>query len=575
MSLAAGCGVLLGAAEDWPVVDDASAGASGGVGGAGGEGAAEGGASPGCDLVHVDGAKGNDESDGCSPSAPMRTIQAAIDRVTSDAKTGSAIAVCAGSYDGPVTVDFPVSLRGGYDCSTWSRPDDYGYPEFADASRTTITNPEGSGATLVVSSPVIDASVSIDGFRIEGGAGRGRPTEGVRIIHGGPRLSNCWVTGGSGAGTMHGSVGVEIGEAGWPEIALDRIDGGSGKATGNSYGSVGLLVTDKTAYPHVHDSQLDGGSGTAEMAGYGSTGAVLFLSSPNPLSAAWGKAFEGNRINGGGGSSCAQRRNALELSCAGSDVSVIGNRIYGGDGVGSAETLAVLVNSTKTTNLINNMIHGGNGANSALGVVTQAVSGTVVEHNSIFAGSPADTGLSAAIFLDAGTFAAMVDANLLFATEVAGGYPSSLRLSQCVDSGTIIALRDNWLASPLRYSAPGGNCPTDVIPPAEIEQEVSAKCTAMTPGVCQGLSGAIAKENIQGDCSDALPSCASALFGSWSAADHGGSDLMAVGWKLQATAPCAVTQTMYTLYPPVDLYGEPRTAPVSIGAHEWDGACGR
>lgn len=58
-------------------------------------------------------------------------------------------------------------------------------------------------------------------------------------------------------------------------------------------------------------------------------------------------------------------------------------------------------------------------------------------------------------------------------------------------------------------------------------------------------------------------------------ADLGFADLVGSGWKLRDGGPCAFLRGGADLVAsvPADAYGTPRTAPVSIGAHENDAAC--
>jgi hypothetical protein len=108
--------------------------------------------------------QGDDESDGLSPETPKKTIAAALHAARLDPAI-EGIQVCGGSYaEDELLLDVPVSLRGGFDCASWMRSDDHGWPSFDPTHETVVEPADDRGAVLRVEGSKVDRTVLIDGF---------------------------------------------------------------------------------------------------------------------------------------------------------------------------------------------------------------------------------------------------------------------------------------------------------------------------------------------------------------------------------------------------------------------------
>ncbi|MGH7284708.1 MAG: hypothetical protein ACRELY_24550, partial [Polyangiaceae bacterium] len=117
---------------------------------------------PGCTggTIYVS-PTGNDSSTGCSQTAPLLTLTHAL-KIAKDQGSAlvSEIHACKGKYaEHGLVLDFPASLRGGYDCSTWARTATFGSPAFDGTNATEIddvdTSSPSSIVTLTISGSVV------------------------------------------------------------------------------------------------------------------------------------------------------------------------------------------------------------------------------------------------------------------------------------------------------------------------------------------------------------------------------------------------------------------------------------
>ena len=200
---------------------------------------------------------GADGNDGCTPATPLATVTQALAVVSAQSAVSEEIHVCKGTFTEPdIVVDYPVSLRGSYDCGTWGRTASYGYPQFdgvnATVLATTAANP--SGNTLAIAGNTIGAAVVIDGLTVQG-PGTGSFTKlGAVIVSGNatPTLRNDDIEGATASSVS--TVGLRLSIEGAPTVLLNRIGGGGGAT-----GSFGVDVGQSSAL-YLHDNVIDGGT---------------------------------------------------------------------------------------------------------------------------------------------------------------------------------------------------------------------------------------------------------------------------------------------------------------------------
>ncbi len=572
-----------------------------------------------CQVLYVAADGGDDENDGCSGDSPMKTIGAAIAAAKARSIVGGTIRVCgdgkAFAYRGPITLDYPISLRGTYPCDTWERVSGFGYPFFGSANQTALVPDDEATnkATLLVQGSAIDQRITIDGFSIIGPSHATVASAALVLVSSAtPHLSDLLVLGG---GTIDeapaGSTGVVVADNWSPSIEHCVMLGGSGhtKGNGGSVGSVGISLEGNAA---VHDCSIDGGNGTSDKS-IGSVGVFVF--SGNLTGDA---AFQRNQVVGGRGNAqfveatvgvfIASTGNidlldntifnesgfhapsvAVEVSSA-KEVHIERNKIAAGVASSSvllpAYTRGVLAYEGKVT-ILNNMIFGGGGTPKLTSVETAGVEGDAAEltiwNNTILMGEYRKLG-SAGVDLYGGS--ADVRNNLILASQNTGQagivVPSSLHALHVFENNVFYVPTD--MNSALLFEVAGKNS-TSINVMADVESalntagETAKDNVAIAPacGTPTCACGDVSCLVVAG-CTGAS-ACASALFTAWDL-DGGRDTLLQMtdgGWRLSPTAPAAVREGGGDLThadPPVtvDLFGRRRTVPLSVGAHECDAA---
>lgn len=544
---------------------------------------------------------GDDAKSGCSPATAKRTIGSAIAAAKANQFMGYEIHVCAGPYASALVLDYPVSLRGSYDCATWKRTATFGAPTFDGANLSTISAPGGAaaGVALEVANAAIASSQIIDGFAIVGpNVTNGRSTA-VHIVAGSPTLSDDAIGGGAGTAipgdpaSSAGSTGLWI-SSGAPTITLNEIAGGSGVAVGATRGSIGLF-TDATAGAVVIKSNLiNGGTGSAVDQGMPVTVSVgaLLQGGPftgasqitnNVISGGTGKgtgtmnqigvfgveiagsfaALVGNYLTGGTGScaTCNQTTVAAVYAPAAIQVGIVANRIYGGDVDGAtasnAAILGVYVTATAPVFIGDNQIHAGNGKRipnhsgfSVGGIRLANGDQAVVEHNTVALGETAGKALE----LEAGETRAVVQYNLFVGADGVGIGDHAVFVNLCgAAPRPLAALQYNGFAAfggAALYVAKGsspctvGVYATMTTTEAELTAEgaIGGGNVAVSGTACGGADLACtyvsACDQTVG-AFDHYEPCMSALFVAWDTASAGQTTLVD-GWRLNAAMPCGV-----------------------------------
>ncbi len=375
-------------------------------------------------VMYVAAAKGDDTNDGCTPDKPKKTIRAAVQKVTrsragatpADAGPDAAVAgryeikVCAGTYkEAQLVIEHPMSLRGGYDCSSFQRDPGFGYAK--GFSKTNETIVENGAYSAEYNSPLnfvirrqdtkIERDSIVDGFTFDAGAGNSG-TVGITITDGAsPTIQDNIIKGGSGlCSNGFGSMGIWL-IAGSPLIRNNDINGGSGKcldpalpAPGNGAGtgSYGMLLQGDGAVV-VEENKISAGSGVAADAaiavGIASAGERAirnnYITWDAPRSEASGYnaaigiaavgetrlTITGNTIRGGKATCFESCLNWGILAAETASIRIEANRIYGGDAVMDPPDPAtnqdrsnifvrgIRVDHAGDALIINNMVHSG------------------------------------------------------------------------------------------------------------------------------------------------------------------------------------------------------------------------
>ena len=552
---------------------------------------------------------GSDANPGTKAS-PKLTIAAGLATAANNAKT--AVAVCAGTYaeNPPLIVDKNIATYGGYNCATWTRTVNYGYPNF-DLVNNTIVNNGNYGVspnTLVFTGSIVGSSAVFDGFTVNGAAAGTNGSVGIRVDSGAaPRISNTKIVGGATtSATAHGSIGVEISAAS-PEVTQNNISGGTGSTSQQNFsGSVGLIVSGASA-PVICNNDINGGSGTNSFSNTGffaaSTG--IYLGSSLAMTAAQGKELRGNNINGGTGRNTVSQASGISwmnlgvfagptadadivanyieggsplaaysggsgvwdtairfTNSVGTTVRVVGNRIYGGDSVGTfmVDQHCLTLDQPGIVYVQNNLIHRSNKtlAPPATGVGGGVIIGggggtTHVSYNTIFSGLGQGPGVPTIIraeFSNAG-HTLNLDNNVVLMQQAG---QDVFLLTSYATVGILKSLKNNAImpgTGSIYAVSSGAGCA------AGWSSGVAALETcvnAVTPGAASG--------NI------AISATKTATMASW--ATDGWSEFQTGNWTLTTGIP-AVSQAATNLganQPATDFFGNARTAPYSIGAHE-------
>lgn len=281
----------------------------------------------GCTAVHVSPA-GDDQNTGCSPLAPRRTIASSV--AYASAFSVPRVEICSGEYVEYILLEAPVSLYGGYECSTFARS------ALDETALTTVvrapaTNPNGRLATLTVQGQTVGRDVRVEGVRIVGADETERESIAVLVRAG-------------------------------AQVTIERVAAKSGITPTRA---IGLWVDG--AAPLVRHALLEGGGSTCEgsPALFGNAGALVATSPEAP-----GPRFEDNTMIGGG------------ISCTGaSPYSSIGLVLRSG-------TL------TGENKLVRNVIEGyradpsrPDGVSGSVAGVYSVASDVEIEDSSVFAGA--------------------------------------------------------------------------------------------------------------------------------------------------------------------------------------------
>jgi hypothetical protein len=569
---------------------------------------------PGCPdhTVYVS-ADGNDNASGCTTATPKRTVGAAIALLKTLGAQKHEVHMCRGEYDEAVLLDYPTSILGAYECSTWKRSPSYGAPTFDGVNETVVR-----GTTTV---PPLTA-LAIEGVFVDGVTLRAKDATTKRIpaaivaSRANVKLSNAKLLAGNGqANDSPGSVGLVVDTDAFADVSGSVVDGGGATNTSSGgYGSAGIFITAKGGGVHVTNARVTGGSGVVNggtgsagiLALGGSTASIVETSNVNGGSGrtgggsgSYGIGFFGATTSDitvtgsfidGGTSSCPKRCaiTGLATSAIGK-VTITGNRIAGGevksDMLGDITFTGLHLTGYANADVQNNSVFSGN-TKETFGGLGRAIQltrgGNALVANNTFALGPSKSG-AGSVVVASSTTATFADNLLLDGSSVTAA--AAIDLDAC--DGRSYALQSNvFVGFPdrdalLQLSKGTTGTPTGCTS-ATSSTTVDALETVASGAF--GPSKASGNRRIAAGCSGDTkcaasaectngPSCIPSVLTAWTKATAG--DLLGAGWKLRTGVSCAIAKggTSGPGLLMVDGYGVPRTDPRSIGAHEYDGSC--
>jgi hypothetical protein len=570
-------------------------------------------------VMYVSDGSGSDSNSGCSPCFPKLTLSGALDAIAAatgagaNLPSGFALHVCEGEYvEVGLVLDQPVSLHGGYDCATWSRTADYGWPTFDKLNDTIVRNgnPSTQPDSLRVTGALVDASVTIEGFTFRGWESAAPVVNAKALgVYAGatPTLMNDFIEGGaskafgSGGGlTNVASAGLWIEDAS-PDVFHNQIHGGSGSDA--DYGSVGVLIRGASAAPKLHQNEIHGGSGNGQDDGSVGVrviqGATLTVAGGNPITEndIWGgtgidgSLFGGsavgvvletpaelvfNRIHG----ETYSAPNGMLMGVRVQGTAVVArNRIHPGANTGGTSNSVGVMVQGAGARIENNMIHSGSAGYQAGGVWLKNASGVSLLHNTIYTGTqPATPTELSSLFLDTAT-TTTIRGNLLLAN--ADELVPGIAAIDCLNTSMISALHDNaFIGFDSLADLADSQCPGTVTSIGSLQSPITSQGTAggnvryKAPGTCGGGETGCLELAACPGTAGSTTQCMTTLFTTWSAPDDGVSTLGTDGWMLKPnSAPCTLAKAVTTASVSVDLYGATRTSLFARGAHEFDGSC--
>jgi hypothetical protein len=571
---------------------------------------------PGCadKKVYVS-TTGDDANDGCTVTHPMKSIGAAIARVKAIGAKDHAVTVCRGGYkERALVIDYPVSLRGGYECSQFTRTKDFGYPLFDAATETNIDdgNEGVDRFTLTVKGAAVTRAVVVDGFTINGATSGDARSIAVSVQAGAAvTLTDLKVVGGGTAAPSGiGAVGIASAVSS-PEIARTVVHGGIGTAVDSNADNIGIYASGGA--PFLHDLQVAGTAGVDRTRSYGilvdgaaqATGANAWnhvaVSGVQATLVSVGIFLVGNAhleladglVTGGKINCQAVGCSAYGMLVSGSVATVQSSRIYGGDLVNagsppyasSAFGFYVDAMGAAPSVFTNNVIVGGNSSRRAdlrvIAALFTRTAGSRLVHNTVIVpeANGAAAGNTVAIWASNGASNLEIDDNLVVGEN--GTALVGLHLERDCNSlplSSIKFLRGNAFVGTARvldlYAGAAG---CQFTPATTLTDAVAA-----LPGVTttNNVRLAASCDNDTGPsclaCSPAT-TCAPLVLAPWTpAVSPSAAELFAAAsYSMPSSAPCLVAKGAVVLSPMVtqDAMGNPRVSPASIGASQIAGAC--
>lgn len=564
-----------------------------------------------CPTIYVS-AGGSDQNTGCDQTKPKATIASAVGYVKTLNLVREEIHVCAGTYvENGFVLDYPVTLRGGYECALWQRAADFGWQGFEPTTgagkfgttNATIIDPGTAQNALTISGATLDRTTTLEGFTL-----RGNPTAGgttLLVVNGAATfISNNQILGATGGPF---SIGLHFKDTASSEVSHNVIRGGAGGAAAvMGAGSAGIFLESTGIAPTIHDNEIQSGAGkSANVATVGvqvsgptqltnnqalRNNSIIFQGSSDPNTASsygvWvlprAKAdIIDNGIYGNAFAAGPSVYGAYGVYVSGDGSTIVGNRFLGGTTTGAApkpSLYPIWVNAAANIGITNNLIgFEATLTTNAVGIAAPTGSNIVrIDHNTIIVPANAVADGIAAF----GTNVS-VDANL-----VVGARNGLLGVSAfCTDTingacNAPLSLNDNAFVNTQAetFVQAGAAKPSDPCGPGTAAANgpafEAAYPTAKPTGTVT-LLGSASPGCKPGDTLCRKCASADCVFDVFDASSYTVSALVSGKLPLAANVSCLVAQGGGTdvMTVATDVVGTMRTSPASIGATEDDNAC--
>jgi hypothetical protein len=180
-------------------------------------------------TLYVDGTTGSDTTDCSNPAEPCATIGYAL----AQAGNGDEIRVAEGSYLETVDIGITVTLKGGYEATSWTR-DIEAHPTIVDAN----------GADASVINVLPGTNVLLEGFTVQGANHSGEG--GGFFINGATVVISATIVRDNTAGTWGGGVYAEetSGAVNVSLVSSELLNNDAGIGGGGLSASASLITLD-------------------------------------------------------------------------------------------------------------------------------------------------------------------------------------------------------------------------------------------------------------------------------------------------------------------------------------------
>ncbi|HEY8078437.1 MAG TPA: hypothetical protein VIF62_30115, partial [Labilithrix sp.] len=386
---------------------------------------------PGCDgkIVYVSHDSGSDANDGCTPATAMKSIGAAVAFVSTQNLMAHEIHVCRGTYgEHQLILDHAASLRGAYNCLSWTRADKFGFDaQFQDPNETIVENADyASTSTLDVATAAVGPGVVIEGFTILGAAAGDKSSDALLVRDGAsPVLTDLKLVGGATSNSGgFGATALQIRTSANPEVK--RFSFTTGASSSPTYGAAGVLVVD--AGVNLHDGAVVGGPSAG-----GGTG-VMGIRAEQSMA---GLPVAITNVNVGWNGARATTPasiGAIGISIVNAPVTIKGNHVIGGGSTcqpNGCSTLGIQVVGSPSPQVIGNVVYAGDAASqdgtfndATFGIQMHTTTNAIVADNAVHAGgrgAPATIAASIGIDVLFGTSPTIVGNTVVVTGGIPGG----------------------------------------------------------------------------------------------------------------------------------------------------------
>jgi hypothetical protein len=225
----------------------------------------------------------------------------------------------------------PISLRGSFDCKSWTRPNDFG-----TANVSSVIASSTDAAALTLTGQGVGRSTLIEGLRVQGRSGSAK-SRAVLVTNGAsPTLRTNHLQARAASGADFPSVGLRADAGAFPRIEGNLIESGDASTSADTVATTAVLVTETAGPLELVGNTIRGGNATLNGKGYGSFGVFILPLTATRLTGV--AALVDNVISAGNGNDTAANVELLstglflDTTSAGarSEVAVRGGSISGG-----------------------------------------------------------------------------------------------------------------------------------------------------------------------------------------------------------------------------------------------------